>query len=158
MDTFEPLSNSLATKEVKYQRINSEIVNMSFFDFLEKADITMKGGYIKKELDEYVEGVQLGDRLRYAFLHEESEYYCNVQEDRIQNEFIWHLLKHIALGGSMCQFEENINVYLDQIKLLYKDLITVGKDPDSGEIKVFSHAYKIDSIEGTVLYPTKEHP
>lgn len=108
--------------------MNTDIVNMSFFDFLKENNIAVEDGYIKKEPDEYVEGVALGDRLRYALLYEESEYYEALQEDRIQNEFIFNLFKHIALGGSICQYEENVNEYLDVTKKLYKDLVTVAKD------------------------------
>ena len=31
----------------------------------------------------------------------------------------------------MCQYENNIKEYLDLVKLLYKDLVVVAKDPDS---------------------------
>ena len=58
--------------------MTSEIINMSFFDFLQEKNIALDDGYIKKEPDEYVEGVQLGDRLRYALLFEESEYYESI--------------------------------------------------------------------------------
>lgn len=51
---------------------------MSFFDFLHEKDITTSDGYIKKEPDEIVEGVNLGDRLRYALLNEESDYFMDI--------------------------------------------------------------------------------
>jgi hypothetical protein len=51
---------------------------MSFFDFLNDKDITVSDGYIKKEPDEIIEGVSLGDRLRYSLLFEESEYYSEL--------------------------------------------------------------------------------
>ena len=38
----------------------------------------------------------------------------------------------------MCQYENNIKEYLDLVKLLYKDLVVVAKDPDSQEIKCYS--------------------
>jgi hypothetical protein len=52
---------------------------MSFFDFLNDKDITVSDGYIKKEPDEIIEGVSLGDRLRYSLLFEDSEYYSELQ-------------------------------------------------------------------------------
>ena len=108
-------------------------------------------------MDEYVDDMQLSDRLRYGFAFEESEQYLDLQEDYIQSEFIFHLLKHICLGGSMCQFEEKLQPYLDQIKTLYKDLVTVGKDQDTNEIKVYSHAFKVLEVDDYSLYPTKYH-
>lgn len=83
LDAFEPLREIVQCNNVKYKKINSEVINMEFFDFLEQNDICLKDGYIKKEPDEFVEGVSLGDRLRYSFLFEDSDYFVNVQEDRI---------------------------------------------------------------------------
>lgn len=44
--------------------MKNEVINMSFFDFLHEKNITTADGYIRKEPDEYFEGIQLGDRLR----------------------------------------------------------------------------------------------
>ena len=46
----------------------------------------------------------------------------------------------------MCQYEDLATDYLDITKNLYKDLVSVGKDPDSGEIKVQSYAFEIKGI------------
>ncbi len=59
----------------------------------------------------------------------------------------------------MNQFDDNAKEYLDVLKLLYKDLITVAKDPDSGEIKVVSQVFLIEQIEGLdKLFPVPYHP
>ena len=42
-------------------------------------------------MEELYEGISLGDRMRKAMLWEESEFYCALQEDKIQNEFIFKL-------------------------------------------------------------------
>ncbi len=48
---------------------------------------------------------------------------------------------------------------MDVIKRLYKDLVTVAKDAESGEIRVHSHVFQIESITGLdSLFPTKDHP
>ena len=39
----------------------------------------------------------------------------------------------MAIGGSMAQFDNTISSYLDLCKVLYKDLVTVTRDPDSKE-------------------------
>lgn len=41
----------------------------------------------------------------------------------------------------MCQYEDLATDYLNITKHLYKDLVSVGKDQDSGEIKVQSYAF-----------------
>ena len=62
----------------------------------------------------------------------------------------------------MCQYEHNLKEYLDIVKVLYKDLVTVAKDPDSQEIKCYSHAFRIETVLGfeNQLYATKDdgHP
>lgn len=71
-------------------------------------------------------------------------------------------MEHFALGGSLCQYDDKFGEYLDITKLMYKDLVTVAKDPDSQEIKCFSLCFRIDQIQGYEgrLYATKDdhHP
>ena len=132
---------------------------MSFFDFFLEKDITTADGYIRKEMEELFEGISLGDRMRKSMLWEDSEHYVELQEPRIQNEFIYKLFQMVAIGGSICQYEENIKEYMDVIKNLYKDLVTVAKDQDTGEIKVFSQVFLVEAIEGLDdLFPEREHP
>ena len=64
---------------------------MSFFDVLQEKNIVLNDWHIKGDFDEYFEGIQLSNRLRKALLWEESEYFMELQEDRIQNEFIFKL-------------------------------------------------------------------
>ena len=86
-----------------------------------------------------------------------------IHSDKYQKEFIFKLFEHIAMGGSVNQYEHNIQEYLKVVKLLYKDLVAVARDPDTQEIRVYTHAFKIESIQGyeNMLYHTKtddEHP
>jgi len=74
---------------------------MEFFDVLYKNDICVESGYIKKEFDEYVDDMQLNDRLRYSLAFEESEYYLAFTPE-MRKEFIFHLFKRIVLGGGLC--------------------------------------------------------
>lgn len=92
-------------------------------------------------------------------LFEESQYYPIVHEDQYQNEFLFRVFQHIVLGGAMCQYDDNILEYLDITKRLYKDLITVAKDQDTGEIKVHSYVFQVKHIEGSSgLFPAAGHP
>ncbi len=81
--TFEPLSYTLGCSGVKYKKLNSEVINMSFFDFFEEADIINPDGYIRKELEEFVEGISLGDKMRRAMLWEDDEHYGDLQTEKI---------------------------------------------------------------------------
>eukprot|EP00347_Sterkiella_histriomuscorum_P018293 403346062 len=156
---FEPLKYVMSSTGVNYKKLNSEVINMSFFDFFYEKDIATEDGYIKKELEEMYEGISLGDRMRKAMLWEESEYFMELQDPKIQNEFIYKLFQMISIGGSICQYEENVKDYLDIVKSLYKDLITVAKDQDTGEIRVYSHVFLVESVQGVEnIFTVKDHP
>ena len=47
----------------------------------------------------------------------------------------------------MCQFDDDVTEYLAQTKNLYKDLIAVAKDQETGEIKTQSFAFRITGIQ-----------
>jgi cilia- and flagella-associated protein 300 len=83
---------------------------------------------------------------RYSLIFEESEYY-DIFDENQRNEFLFHLFKNLCLGGSLCQYEERIDEYLNVTKLLYKQVLSVAKDPETSEIKILSHAFKIHSVE-----------
>jgi hypothetical protein len=120
---------------------------MSFFDRLKEAEITTETGYIRKEPDEYIDNVQLCDRLRYALALEESEFYELFSEDD-RKEFLFHILMRCALGGGVCQMEDNIQPYFEQALRVYKDFLTVFRDQETEEIKIASHVYQIKGLTG----------
>ena len=48
---------------------------------------------------------------------------------------------------------------MNVVKSIYKDLVTVGKDPDTGDIKIYSHVFSIEKIDGIdKLYMKNDHP
>lgn len=55
-------------------------------------------------------------------LTEESDYYDLFNEEE-KNEFLFRLFKHFCIGGQVCQYEDDLQPYLDMTKGLYKDLI-----------------------------------
>nr|KAJ3419408.1 hypothetical protein HK105_006995 [Polyrhizophydium stewartii] len=115
-------------------------------------------GEIKKCLDEYVDSFLVSDELRKCLLMPEYELY-DIFTENDRREFIFHVFKAICLGGRLCQFEDELGPYLDVTKKLYKDLITVVKDPQTGRLRVASLIFKIKSVESSVspLFPF-EHP
>lgn len=63
--------------------------------------------------------------------YDNIEAYDTIHEDKYQKEFIFKVLEHFALGGSLCQYDDKFGEYLEVVKLMYKDLVAVAKDPDS---------------------------
>lgn len=58
----------------------------------------------------------------------------------------------------MCQYDDNVTEYLESTKTLYKDLVSVAKDSDSGEIKPLSLVFKIQAVTGAEYLKTTDHP
>ena len=68
-------------------------------------------------------------------------------------------MKFLVLGGGMSQASVKMEEYLDGIKHCYKDLVAVAKDPDSGEIRPASFAFKILVAQGqNFKVSSLEHP
>ena len=65
------------------------------------------------------------------------------------------MFSHAAVGGSLCQWDDEIAPYLEVTKRLYKDLLSVGRHPVSGKIEVLSSVYEVKGWEGPsqALFP-----
>lgn len=50
-----------------------------------------------------------------------DEYNLYSKDER--DEFIFHLFQLLVLGGEYCQYEDNLNPYLEVTKSIYKDLV-----------------------------------
>ena len=62
------------------------------------------------------------------------------------------------IGGSLCQYEERIEPYLEMTKDFYKDIVSAAKEPETGKIYIRSVPVEILSIEKSNLYKKKFHP
>ncbi len=161
-------SFSPAVKDVKFTLLDSKVTSMDFFDPLQKFGITAANGYIKKCMEEYVNGTEVSDKLRFVvfwfpkrdfkqtkhrktILIEDSEEFTTFTEKE-RNEFIFHLFSRLCIGGAVCQYEDYVTDYLNATKELYKDLVNVVKDPASGELLVTTLALHINSIDVTFFF------
>ena len=108
-------------------------------------------------MDEWVDGMQLSDRLRQALAFEEDPHYETFQDDKYANEFIFCLFRFLTLGGGMCQNDDKVTEYLESTKECYKDLVAVAKDQDTQEIKPLTLAFRIGSVAGAEYMKTSEH-
>ncbi len=131
-----PSFSSGKVESINYKTMSSSVLNLSYFDFLEQLEmVNGHTGRLCGAPDEWVGGIQCSTKLRLALLWEDDENYAELHEDKYQNEFIFRLFAWLVVGGSMCQFDDEVTDYLAQTKNLYKDLIAVAKDQESGEIK-----------------------
>ncbi|KAG5448705.1 Cilia- and flagella-associated protein 300 [Clonorchis sinensis] len=124
-----------------------------------KALTARENGMIKKCYDEVIQSVLVSDELRKFFLDEEHHAYSEVSTAQ-RAEFLFRLLAHVCIGGEVCQSEENIDVYIDFTRKLYRDLLSVQKNPDTKELQIVSLVYKVELEDDTgVVFPsTVRHP
>jgi hypothetical protein len=134
--------------KVDVEIVPCSLIRMDLFDKLlapSSGIVRERTGDIIRCMDDQREGFQISDRLREMLLAEESEHY-ELYSDEEKLQLLWRLFEHLCLGGSCCQFEDKIDVYLETTKKLYKELLTVQKS-SSGAIEVASVVYKVKRIE-----------
>eukprot|EP00064_Thunnus_orientalis_P016512 superscaffoldBa00003293_g16578 len=84
---------------------------------------------------------------------EDSEHYYVIERAE-RGEFLFRLFKHLCLGGELCQYEDTIDPYINTTKHIYKDLISVQKDPETKKISVVSTVLKVSAHdESGQCYP-----
>nr|XP_021552268.1 uncharacterized protein C11orf70 homolog [Neomonachus schauinslandi] len=149
---------TLGTEVKKIEAINVPCtqLSMSFFNRLHDEDIVRDNGHIVKCLDSFCDPFPISDELRKMLLVEDSEKYeVFSQPDR--EEFLFCLFKHLCLGGALCQYEDVLHPYLETTKLLYKDLVSVRKNPQTKKIQITSSVFKVTAYDGAgVCYPSTE--
>jgi hypothetical protein len=76
---------------------------MAYFDIFEEIGIVSgTSGSIQGCMDEWVDGMQLSDKLRQALACEEDQNYELFQQEKYSQEFIFCLFRYLCLGGGMC--------------------------------------------------------
>ena len=142
----------------KYKVLHTQATNMDLFDPIYENDlVTLDTGYIHQDYDQIVEDITVSDKLRQSLIVEDSEPYSVFSQDQ-RDEFLFHIFKRIVIGGSLCQYEERIEPYLEMTKDFYKDIVSAAKEPETGKIYIRSVPVEILSIEKSNLYKKKFHP
>ncbi|XP_065888835.1 cilia- and flagella-associated protein 300-like [Dysidea avara] len=125
-------------------------LSMSFFDRLTSAGIVRQSGSIVKCYDEMYGDIMISDELRKMLLMDDSDNY-DVFSEEDRSEFLFKIFKHVCLGGSVCQYEDDVPPYLDTTKMLYKDLVSVVKDTKTNELSVSTIVFKVQAWVGDHL-------
>ena len=61
------------------------------------------------------------------------------------------LFQLLVIGGSLNQYEDNLTPYLEWTKNLYKSVVSVRKQAESGHIFVDSVAVEIKKVEKAIF-------
>ncbi|CAF1408024.1 unnamed protein product [Adineta steineri] len=142
--------------DVRIEQLNTNILSLEFFDRLFNNKIIREQGHIKKCIEEYKDEFIISDELRKVLIMDEFDSY-DIFSDNDRKEFIFHLFKHFCLGGQVCQYEDDVQPYLDVTKSVYKEIISVQKDAESQTIQVVSPVFKIEALNenGKKFYPSR---
>ena len=142
--SFGPMGD--VTEPVKYHRLPTTVLRLDFFDRL-KDEGLVRAGDIAGCFDVPCGDILVSDRLRKMLLDDGSEEW-ELYSGAERKELIFHVMKRLAIGGGMNQYDNKIQPYLDVTKKLYKDLVTVSKAPN-GALQVSSLTYEIESVSGS---------
>ncbi|CAL8094428.1 unnamed protein product [Orchesella dallaii] len=161
---------------VKFSEIKCNLTSVELFEKLKNNKVVCQSGSIIKCMPQYIRAdlnseaasldfeIEIADNLRKLLLCNEDdiddleEIGQTLSEDD-RKEFLCTLFSHLVIGGSLCQYEDNVEPYIQTTKLLYKDLIAVavnttnsdgmtvvGEHHGGGDsLKVISYVYKIHS-------------
>ncbi|XP_014472654.1 PREDICTED: uncharacterized protein C11orf70 homolog [Dinoponera quadriceps] len=125
----------IQASSVEIKQVPCTVLNMTFFNKLKDPSngITYSSGTISKRYDTQVEDFLISDNLRGMLLDEDSEEYNLYAEDE-RKEFVFRIFQMLVLGGTLCQFEDTLQPYLDVTKSIYKDLVRVQKNNTSNDL------------------------
>ncbi|XP_042291730.1 cilia- and flagella-associated protein 300 isoform X1 [Thunnus maccoyii] len=125
-------------------------VSMELFDPIYSCGVLRPSGHVVKCFHDVHPDY---DELRQMLQEEDSEHYYVIERAE-QGEFLFRLFKHLCLGGELCQYEDTIDPYINTTKHIYKDLISVQKDPETKKISVVSTVLKVSAHdESGQCYP-----
>ena len=141
--------------KIKYNTLSTKCTNLDLLEPIYEEIVNRSNGYIRKDFEEYIDEIHIPDKLKAALINENSEYYCIFNEET-RNEFLFHLFKRITIGGSLCQYEDSVNEYLNMTKFFYKDLVYATKEPNSNKIVIKSIVLEILNIDAFEIF-NKSH-
>ena len=97
----------------------------------------------------------VSDQLREMLVNEDSEN-AFLFTDEEKKELLFHLLKVLAVGGAMTQFEDKAAPYIETAKGIYKDFLTVYRNAGSGKVEIANCIFRLRGVQaGFQLFPTK---
>lgn len=137
---------AVAPGAVKHMRLPTTVLRLDFFDRLKDAEI-VRAGDIAKCLDEQCGEILVSDKLRKLLLDEASEEW-ELFSELERSELIFRIMKALAVGGGLNQYEDQMEPYLNMTKALYKDLVSVHKTA-AGTLAIGSLTYAISEVNGS---------
>ncbi|KAL5476238.1 hypothetical protein EMCRGX_G026159 [Ephydatia muelleri] len=148
---WAPISSKVTHVSVK--DVPCSQLNMSFFDHLHSSGVVRETGHIVKCFDDVMDDFLVSDELRKVLLDPDCANYGMFDEAQ-RAEFLFRVFKHLALGGPVNQYEDTITPYLDVTKAMYKELVTVVKDPYTKKLQIASTVFEVTArVDDAGVFP-----
>lgn len=147
-----PLTGSVS--RVVFEPLATRVTDMAWFNRFAEAGVVaaeLGSGRVRAQMEEVFDGATVGDSLREALANPDSEH-ADLFSAEERRELIFRILRLVAIGGAMTQWEDELGPYLDAAKVIYKDLVTVVRAADGG-VEVASHAYQVSAVDGEGVTP-----
>lgn len=121
-------------------------------DALEKVkgtEAVRDDGMINKQFDAEYHGIVASDVLRDMLLAgEEAEVSADdIWTEKERDEFLVQLFRHLAVGGTLNQFEDHVQPLIDTARAMYKSLLSVRKGAND-TVEVTSGVYRVTGRDG----------
>nr|CCA17742.1 conserved hypothetical protein [Albugo laibachii Nc14]CCA18386.1 conserved hypothetical protein [Albugo laibachii Nc14] len=138
-----PSFNRDTSSALMYHELKATVTTCAFFDKILESNIVSYGGVIRRCLDEYHNGISVGDQLKKMMIESDNDTDDFFTESE-RKEFMCHIFRSVVIGGSLSQPDENISPYISATKSMYKRLISVKKKPtDPNGLQITSRVYQV---------------
>lgn len=151
---FSSAKKKTPVSSVSFKSLKSTETTMDLFNILKTHNLVYESGVIRKVMPEYLDDIEICDKIREVLLLEESEDY-GIIEENVRSEFLFRIFEHLCIGGGMCQYEDEIGEYLEVVKGIYKDLVAVSRDEESGDVRVTGKVFQIEENDEFRLFENK---
>jgi hypothetical protein len=88
---------------------------MNFLDTLEEDGLIRKSGRLMPTFGEVVQGVEIVNLVRDAWLNEDGEYF-DIFTDDMRKELLIQLFNFLVIGGSLNQYDDYVEPYREALK------------------------------------------
>ncbi|CAM9399474.1 unnamed protein product [Hapterophycus canaliculatus] len=122
-------------ESVQWEALKCTVMSMDFFDCLVEKGIVSQSGNIRGCFPDVFDGVTVSDKLRELLVNPESENADVFSSDQ-QEELLFHVFRALSVGGGVCQPDDSLEPYIAAAKALYKDLVSVQKNPSTGKLEI----------------------
>ncbi|XP_034937312.1 cilia- and flagella-associated protein 300-like isoform X2 [Chelonus insularis] len=150
----------IIASEVDVRPVPCTITSMIFFEKLNdpKNEIVHESGSIRPSHYDYIDDILIPNCLRAMILDDANDKY-HLYSKSERAEFIFRIFRMLVLGGSCCQYEDDLKIYLNITKALYKTFVRVGLTSDQNDIEILSTILEVVAKKDEPFYPwNPKHP